>query len=735
MQYTLSAAALLAVLAAIYMTSLFGYLLFHSLVEGFSIVIGCAIFMVVWNARKLLQNHYLLFIGIAYLYVAGIDFLHTLTYKGMGVFEGYGANLPTQLWITGQYLQALSLLIAAIFLHRKLAPRWTLAAYGLLTGLVLAAIFYWKIFPDCFTEGVGLTPFKIYSEYVICLILLGAMGLLIKNSKDFNRYVLILLIASMAIAVAQELAFTDYLSVYGPLNMIGHLLKIVSFYLLYKAIIQTSLVSPWNVLFRNLKQSEQALRQSRDTLQAVLDAAPAGMMVAEASGCILLANAATQSIFGSPLMTNDQVSQGDYRISRLDGAQIAPDQWPLSLALTGRNVADEEILVTRADGTQAIILANATPLRTDGGKTWGAVMVFQNITERKRAEAELQILAQQRQLALNAARMGWWHYDPITRIASWDQRYKEIFGVTGYERPNDEILARLHPEDLPGVWAKVEAALDPVDPQTYSAEYRINLPDGSISWIEAHGIASFEGVGENRQATSFVGTVADITERKRAEQVLRESEERLRASLEEKEILLKEIHHRVKNNMQVISSLVALHADDLQNPAMRSVLLDVTHRVRSMAMVHEKLYQSADLARVEFGEYVRSLLNYLWRAHGHAASGVRLALDLEPVSLPVNAAVPCGLILNELISNALKHAFRGGNGGEVAVSLRGGASDSVHLSVRDNGMGLPAGFNWRQSRSLGLRLVQMLAGQLHASVEVSDGGGTDFKVRFGRSDV
>ena len=159
-------------------------------------------------------------------------------------------------------------------------------------------------------------------------------------------------------------------------------------------------------------------------------------------------------------------------------------------------------------------------------------------------------------------------------------------------------------------------------------------------------------------------------------------------------------------------------------------LQDVTHRVRSMALVHEKLYQSADLARVEFAEYARSLLNYLWRAHGTAASGIRLALDLEPVSLSVDAAVPCGLILNELASNALKHAFRGRAGGEVTVSLRGGADGQVRLCVRDNGAGLPAGFDWRQAQSLGLRLVQMLAGQLHAAVEVSSVEGTEFTITF-----
>jgi PAS domain S-box-containing protein len=266
MQYILNATPLLASLLGIYVTSLYGYLLFHSLAEGFCIVIACGIFMIAWNARRLLQNHYVLFIGIAYLYVGGIDFLHTLAYEGMGVFEGFGANLATQLWIAGRYVEALSLLLGTIFLHRKLSPRGIFIAYGLSTGLLLASIFYWKVFPVCFTEGVGLTPFKIYSEYVICLILLAAIGLLIRNSQDFDRKVLILLVSAIGTTIAQELAFTAYLSVYGFSNMIGHLIKIASFYLVYKAIVETSLVSPWNLLFRNLKQSEARYRSLFDNM-------------------------------------------------------------------------------------------------------------------------------------------------------------------------------------------------------------------------------------------------------------------------------------------------------------------------------------------------------------------------------------------------------------------------------------------------------------------------------------
>jgi PAS domain S-box-containing protein len=227
----------------------------------------------------------------------------------------------------------------------------------------------------------------------------------------------------------------------------------------------------------------------------------------------------------------------------------------------------------------------------------------------------------------------------------------------------------------------------------------------------------------------------DITKRKESEEAVRKSEERLKILLGEKEVLLKEVHHRVKNNLQVITSLVSLQSDELDDLSLRAVFQDVNNRVRSIAMVHEKLYNSADLAQIEFSEYAQGLLDYLWRAHGIGGTGIRLVTDMEPVGISVAKAVPCGLILNELVSNALKHAFRDRTDGEVAVSLRGGEQDTVTLSVRDNGTGLPSGFDLSRCRSLGLRLVQMLARQLHGTVEIERGAGTGtgFVITFGGS--
>lgn len=168
---------------------------------------------------------------------------------------------------------------------------------------------------------------------------------------------------------------------------------------------------------------------------------------------------------------------------------------------------------------------------------------------------------------------------------------------------------------------------------------------------------------------------------------------------------------------------------------MRQVLQDVTYRVRSMALVHEKLYQSADLAHIDFAEYTRGLLSYLWRAHGAIAAAVRMTFDLEPVLLPTDTAVTCGLILNELAVNALEHAFTGRADGELTISLHSGVDGRTRLCVADNGVGLPRNLDWRQSSSLGLRLVKMLSKQLDSTVEVSSEGGTTFEIAFEHPDA
>ena len=258
------------VLSGLYLTSLYSYLLFHTLVELFSISVAFGIFVIAWNSRRFINNTYLLFIGIAYLFSGAIDFVHTLSYQGMGIFKDSTANLSTQLWIASRSVQSVSLLIAPLFIGRKFNYNIAVVIYILVSSLLLASIFYWKVFPPCYVEGTGLTPFKKICEYLISLTLLASVALLLRKRRQFDADVLRLLIASIILNLCAELAFTFYAGVYDLPNLIGHYFKLVSFYLIYKAIIVTSLVRPHDVLFRGLKQSEAELTELNQELETMI---------------------------------------------------------------------------------------------------------------------------------------------------------------------------------------------------------------------------------------------------------------------------------------------------------------------------------------------------------------------------------------------------------------------------------------------------------------------------------
>jgi len=247
------------ILSGLYLTSFYSYLLFHSLSELSSIVIAVSIFLLVWFARRYMQNDYSLFIGIASLFIGGFDAIHLLAYRGMGVFPEYNSNLPTQLWIAARYLQSLSLLIAPVFFSRRLHPVIAFTSFAVIAAVLFASIFFWDIFPTCYTEGVGLTPFKIVSEYIISLILLASIILLYKNRQKFDPVIFQLLILFVIATIGSELAFTFYVGVYDLSNLIGHILKTISSFIFARALIIIALEKPYNLIFFDLKKNRDEL--------------------------------------------------------------------------------------------------------------------------------------------------------------------------------------------------------------------------------------------------------------------------------------------------------------------------------------------------------------------------------------------------------------------------------------------------------------------------------------------
>ena len=251
---------------------------------------------------------------------------------------------------------------------------------------------------------------------------------------------------------------------------------------------------------------------------------------------------------------------------------------------------------------------------------------------------------------------------------------------------------------------------------------------------------------ETPEGCFVLSSVVDVSERKRSERererllgelrsLNAELEQRvdartseLQAALREREVLLQEVHHRVKNNLQVISSLITMQLRTLASGASRDALEECRTRVQAIALIHEKLYQSQDYARVPFSEYARGLASSVFEATGVASERVVLQLAVADVALAVDKAIPCGLILNELITNALKHGFPGGRSGTIRVDLTPFDGSGLRLVVSDDGVGLPAGFDVEKSESLGLQLVRMLARQLDAGLEVDPRHGTTFRL-------
>ena len=226
---------------------------------------------------------------------------------------------------------------------------------------------------------------------------------------------------------------------------------------------------------------------------------------------------------------------------------------------------------------------------------------------------------------------------------------------------------------------------------------------------------------ESEQGRLVLAVVRDVTERKRIEAQAREA----------REMYIREIHHRVKNNLQVISSLLFLQSTHTSDPNVVSLLKESQSRVRSIALIHEKLYRSTEVSQLFFAEYVRDLVTDLFRTYGVDQKGLNVRTTVEDVSLDVDTAIPCGLIINELVSNVLKHAFPKGSAGEVVVELRPHGTHEYSLLIKDNGVGLPEGFDVRTSNSLGLKLVSDLTRQLDGFMEVESGPtGTTFRIVF-----
>lgn len=333
---------------------------------------------------------------------------------------------------------------------------------------------------------------------------------------------------------------------------------------------------------------------------------------------------------------------------------------------------------------------------------------------RKQGEAELRASNERRRAILETAMDGFWLADRQGRLLEVNQTYARMSGYTVEE------LLRLKIPDLEANETATETA-EHIERIVKNGEDRFEArhrrKDGSVFDVEVSVQHRPDDGG------TLVCFLHDITEHRLAE-------EALRASLQEKEALLKEVHHRVKNNLQVITSLLRLESSRTEEGGARRVLKDMQGRIMSMALLHETLYRTGIFSRVDLANYLQRLASQLFRAQNVTPGQAVLVFELSSVQVDIDQAIPCGLIVNELLANSLRHAFRDGHGGHVTLHLEQETDGWVRMRVSDTGVGLAADFEARRSRSLGLQLVSDLARQLGGRLEVGSGPGAAFTTVF-----
>jgi PAS domain S-box-containing protein len=430
-----------------------------------------------------------------------------------------------------------------------------------------------------------------------------------------------------------------------------------------------------------------------------------------------------------------------------------PDDWPRLERAVAAAVADGtpyelELRAVRTDGHTRWCVARGRAERGASGHTSRLFGSLQDITERHLANAALKVLA-----TSFAPLAGRAFFEAVSRhiataigvdfvfVGEYNPRTKLVGTLGGYARGGEMPDMNYGLTDTPGanvVGQKLcfyPRAVQTLFPQDYllkelGIESYLGAPlfDKEGNPIGILVALHTQPLSEAQAITQLFDTFLD---RVTAEMQRSKARAALRQSLREKEFLLKEVHHRVKNNLQIISSLLRLQSGRLENPVAKAALQDMQNRVRSMALIHEHLYRSENLARVDLAAYLKQLCQQLFRALMVISGEIQLHLELVPVHLEIDQAIPCGLLVNELVSNALKHGFPNGGTGEVRVELQPAADGpGWRLRVADNGVGLPASFDLKHLTTLGMQLIGDLSRQIGGQVSIGPGPGTVFEVTF-----
>lgn len=464
-------------------------------------------------------------------------------------------------------------------------------------------------------------------------------------------------------------------------------------------------------------RAENALRESEKRFRSTLEHAPIGMAIVALDGRWLEVNTALCDILGYSKGELETLAEPD--ITHPDDLAESAARSAQLTAGTIRSYQMEK-RYTRKDGRPVPVMLTVSLVRDADGVPVHFVEQVENITARKRDEEQLRTLSNRLTLATEAGGIGVWEQDLVTHAIWCDKRMHALYrlGPGAGDADGDNWWRRIDPGHVERIGREFAAAID--SKGLFATEYPICLPGNGTRIVRTHAVLSLDAQGRPARMT---GISWDVTES-------RQKEAAISAALSEKETLLKELYHRVKNNLQVITSLFHLQARTLSDGQARAALTEGAGRVRAMALVHEKLYQSRNLSSILLDDYVAELCQQLGNASSAEQRAIRFRYQTEPIQAGLETAIPLGLVLNELISNSLSHAFPDGAPGTITVSLRRQDAQLVELVVADSGVGFPPNFDATSCRSLGLKLVAALSGQIDGKLALQNCAGARVTILF-----
>ncbi len=477
------------------------------------------------------------------------------------------------------------------------------------------------------------------------------------------------------------------------------------------------LTGTFNRMISDRKRAEDYLRKSENKYRTLIENLPQKIFYKDRKSVFISCN--KNLAYDLRIKPDEIVGKTDY------------DFFPKELAEKYR--ADDKRLMDMGkaedieekyiqDKQEVWIYTIKTPVMDDSGNVAGILGIFWDITERKRAEEKLRKRERQLLESQRVAHLGSWDLNLVSEELEWSNETYRLFDRSPEDFvPSFNEFARLvHPGDHATMETNFFRALES-DANPYHVAVRI-INDSGREWVmEAFGVVRRDPSGK---ALSIFGTAQDITERKKAE-------EQVQQSLHEKETLLRELYHRTKNNMQVIISLLNLQSGGIDDKKTIQILEDTKNRIQSMALVHEKLYKAKNLSQVYLGDYIKDLADALMKSHNGGNEQISLQVDVESIPVSIDTITPLGLVMNELMTNALKYAFPDNKKGDIIIKALMDDDGIIELTFSDNGIGIPESIDFAKAESLGLKMVRTLVElQIKGKMEIETQNGTKFIIRF-----